>query len=559
MCLQDVPQSTIMSQQTQSDCGPTLERYKLSRLMEDTGDILSRINKIKRKRDKRSFTAELAELSKKEISRDNVNIFGKDIPIMNLLRTSEVESTSKEPVSLESWKASSIKISEKLSLHTEIDGPELDLNYLNGYFKSLNQKSSVLIKKSKIQKENLPKTSWKSLPYSLQGFTEKGLTKTLKIKLLPTKGQQHRLKMWMDMYRLLYNMESNMIFTSDEFVEKKKILGSSTVRDMTLARGKFKNREVSPKHQTYIDIIECMSPSAILDCVHPHVTGNYKTCKSNRHYNHAKLQMLKKHKKGIFKVTSHGYSMESNAIKLLPSFLNNVPIKMKPLREHEKELIQLNTQELSTLTIQESEGIYYAAFTISVNSLPNLSKKVTAFDPGIRTFMTTADSEGKINEHGSCIYAKINKYIRRVISRPAKNKKQHRAIERLKTKVDKFVNDFHCKLAKYLAINNAAIIAPELGSYLCRKKQRCIWDHLLQRMVHHANFSHRLRNACQTYSCHYLYSKEHYTTMGCSQCNNSYKVGSEKTYKCPKGCMSIDRDVNAARNIFSRFIVLSSQ
>lgn len=47
--------------------------------------------------------------------------------------------------------------------------------------------------------------------------------------------------------------------------------------------------------------------------------------------------------------------------------------------------------------------------------------------------------------------------------------------------------------------------------------------------------------------------KEHYTSQACTKCGNCKKING-KTYNCGKCGLSINRDINGARNILLKYL-----
>lgn len=367
-------------------------------------------------------------------------------------------------------------------------------------------------------------------------------------------------------------MESDTIYNNVELCDGD-IMPANAARDKTLARGKFTNEVKTVDEIKRIEIIDNYLPSAILDCVHPHVHGNYKSCQSNNHKNHDQLFMTRKAGVGMFKVSNKGYSLKKKITKkgtknitsrylcILPIVTKKVTATIKIYKQHQKDFDMIHEQyannTVRTVNIILKNNAYYAAFTYEAAEVPNLSEKFMAFDPGLRTFMTACDSDGTIREYGKQMVSIASRLAKRIIKYPANNIRELRGINRSKSKIDRRVDDIHRKLAKYLAINYKAIIAPEIGNYLAHDGPDGLYNNLVQRFIRHANFSNRLRNACQLYGSNYLYSNEYNTTKYCSQCKTGrYKIGKSKIYVCPNKCEVIDRDVNAARNILARFLVL---
>ena len=49
---------------------------------------------------------------------------------------------------------------------------------------------------------------------------------------------------------------------------------------------------------------------------------------------------------------------------------------------------------------------------------------------------------------------------------------------------------------------------------------------------------------------------EPYTTQGCSKCGNLYNIGKSKIYECKNCDLVCDRDVNSAKNIGMKGIIM---
>lgn len=563
MCHQEKHQNTMESQQIPSDYGPIQEKSSTLKHQEDIDDILSKIqSKMSRSKDAKSFIAELVARNNQKISIDKLNILGQNIQIMKLLQISEAESTSKEPVSYKSWQPLSMDTSKKLSLHIETDGPELDLNYLNGYFRDMKQGLKALIKKAQIQKKSCPEISWKSLPYTLQDImdSENTMMRTLTIKISLTPNQKMMFDRWMLYYRALYNYQSELLYNSDDFQKSGKMMAYNKLRDLSLCKASYKDDyfEKSPAERKKIDILREELPSAIMDCVAQHVRGNYETCKSNNHYNHEQLCMKKKKGEEMFKISSKGWNYtKDGGFSILPkSTITGIPV----VNKKDDRLLRFNlTDPKPTITVIKQHGEYYVAYPYLETMTMNMSDKVIAFDPGVRTFLTGADSTGKIKVFGKYIINRIDKFIL-AYKNPHENRKVKKRFIKSRAKIDRVVNDFHCKLAKFLAINYKAIIASEIGNYITHKQWYCAADKERCSRVRHANFTHRLKLACEKYDSMYLFTREHYTTKCCSQCKTGYyEIGSDKIYRCPNNCQPIDRDVNSARNILSRYVVLCNK
>ena len=66
----------------------------------------------------------------------------------------------------------------------------------------------------------------------------------------------------------------------------------------------------------------------------------------------------------------------------------------------------------------------------------------------------------------------------------------------------------------------------------------------------HYQFRKKLENKCEEYKCRYLEVNEYFTSKTCTNCGHIKEdLGSNKIYNCEICHITIDRDVNGARNI----------
>lgn len=377
----------------------------------------------------------------------------------------------------------------------------------------------------------------------------------------------HRVREMCNMYRLCYNLQSKMYYQylCDKDSGEKVTMSANTLRDMSLCKNG--HEAIDDKHAKRSRLINDGLPSAVMDNVHIHVVGNYKAAMANGHKIDGPFIMRKRDKKWMMKVTTNGWGITTdNEINILPRTLG---ISENIFDDHDMAIIKsMRITPTITITIQGKKIILDVPMEQHI--VPNICTKVTAFDPGLRSFIVTAASDGKLHEYGQEIIDKARVMSNRILCHPitsdrdtSKNRRRHinnqkRAINRSKAKIDRQVNDIHCKLAKYLALTNRAIIASEIASFLARSQHG--YNHYQQRFINHCNFIKRLKNACTRYDCLYLKTNEYHTSKSCSLCKDGYyDPGVSKTYTCPCCGGVIDRDANGARNILMRFLALTNK
>jgi hypothetical protein len=565
MLLQEKPQNTMELAQAHSEDGHIQEPSKQRQRRVGIIDISSR--KVTTEEERKLFTHELVALSKEATSRDKLRIFGKDIRITSLLKTSALASTHTDQDSNQSWREHCGAMSKKLSSHIATGGPGSDLSSMNGFFKDLNALSSVLIEKTPLRKRSSLRTSWKSLPYFLPSIMGSDHIGVIRGTIARKKDGvlMEKIRTIANAYRLLYNMESKLVYK--EYVDTGKIMSGMTARNIALCRLGYEPS--SERHERRLAVIVNDLPSACIECVHQHVTGNYRSALSNGHEISRPFLMKKKDDICMFRISSNGWSMKNGGVSILPKLLG-LRGEIGVFTEHDYEVITRSVH-IPTAIIKIVGKRAYIDVPVVQRGVPNFSQRITAFDPGLRSFIVTASSSSHVREYGQEIVSLAREATQRLLARPPpiitdemSNRMKRRlsmqlhAVDRLKAKTDRRINDMHRKLAKFLAMTNRAIVSSEIALYLARSQKG--YNALQQRFINHSNFVKCLKEACSRYGCLYLKTAEYHTSSCCSQCNAGYySPGDTKVYECPMGCPHIDRDVNGARNILMRFMALTGK
>ena len=191
------------------------------------------------------------------------------------------------------------------------------------------------------------------------------------------------------------------------------------------------------------------------------------------------------------------------------------------------------------------------------------NKKICALDPGFRCFMTGADLEGKCFKIGENVRETLiekEKKIDNLQSQLSKAKNTNnrcgyiRKLLIYKNKQHKYINlinELHNKTIKYLTDNYEIIIIPKFSITTMHKTKK------FNRMLHslaHSKFLVKLQNKCNYLGKKVIVTDEKYTTKTCCNCGYMKKMTNEKTYKCDKCKIVIDRDINGAINILQKTI-----
>jgi len=119
------------------------------------------------------------------------------------------------------------------------------------------------------------------------------------------------------------------------------------------------------------------------------------------------------------------------------------------------------------------------------------------------------------------------------------------------------LRNFHYQVARYLVGTARVILLPTFPtSKLVRHKSTGRKTHrALSRMAHY-RFQQRLLFSAQQRGVQVHLVSEAFTSKTCSRCGFLHrKLGSADTFACPACSHTIDRDLNASRNILIRFLV----
>ena len=186
---------------------------------------------------------------------------------------------------------------------------------------------------------------------------------------------------------------------------------------------------------------------------------------------------------------------------------------------------------------------------------------IVAMDPGVRTFQAIyghTDDGIQYGEIGKNDREKIFRLclsadkLQSKISKTKKNRRMKRALAKIRHKVKNLTNELHWKLANYLTKNYNTIIIPEFESKKMSQKLHSKTSRQLLTWSHYT-FRQRLIHKAKKHGCSVIVCNESYTSKTCGSCGKINKrLGSSKVFYCHNCKITIDRDINGARNILLR-------
>jgi len=213
--------------------------------------------------------------------------------------------------------------------------------------------------------------------------------------------------------------------------------------------------------------------------------------------------------------------------------------------------------------LQRVDEMYYlfAPELLVLNKMDSKNKdEQITVDPGIRKF-GTGITENKVVKIGDECDKIIRNYLLRKdkimsnenISKEIK-KKNELMINR---KIKNLVNELHWKSIDYLTKNYKTILIGDMSTKSIVSKKGNL-NKMSKRIALHLNFykfHQKLKYKCNINNAEYGKIKEWMTSKMCSNCGSiKENLGSSEIYECEECKVTMDRDVNGARNIHIKAI-----
>jgi putative transposase len=211
--------------------------------------------------------------------------------------------------------------------------------------------------------------------------------------------------------------------------------------------------------------------------------------------------------------------------------------------------------KVKTLTIQKSStGKWYASFSCEVEPerLPERPEQV-GIDVGLKTFATLSTGEEIANPRFFRKEEKALAKVQRKHSKLAKGtperRKHRKAVARVHERIAFRRDNFTHQESRRLVDSYGVICVEDLHV------NRMTHNHCLAKSIHDASWSEFFSKlACKAEEAgrRYVAVNPAYTSQDCSRCHHRQVMPlSERTYHCPCCLLSLDRDLNAAKNILA--------
>ena len=525
-------QPTLMgSLQGHLSVGQTLEKLIILEQKVDNIDIVlpQSINL-----EKNTSMEEFPVSNKKMTLEDKfgpLRLDGRNILLLPIL---PVESIFHEKVYSPFWNKLSREMSTKLWLPTEIGLQDLGLNYLNGCSENMEPRSWCKMTVQKTTPVISLKILCQSLLYSQQNIMEEGsiMKRTRKILFIPNKKTKNLLMKCFGATRYTYNK-------AIEYTVKNGCPTFYTLRNKIVP----KNSEL-PENEKWLSEVPYDTRQNVLK----EVVSMYKGCKTRKDHNWKPSFKSKK-------TPIQSCHVDSGALKTgIRLFVNRLKNSATLRIPNKKDRTWLNERigKLNDFVIIMDIGRFYLCINTESNSIiNNRTTDEVALDPGVRTFQTFYSPNGSCGKLGDGMMNKLKKIYTRIdkLSSIPRAKKR---LQVLRTKVRNVVSNLHHQSSSFLCKNYRTIFIPEfkttqmVGKNLPKVVKRAMMS------LSHYKFRERLIHKAKLNGVSVIVCNESYTSKTCGKCGILNNIGKNKVFTCHSCGISIDRDLNGARNIYIR-------
>ena len=542
-----------------------------------------------------SSTAEFPPQNRAMISNDRWNICVHNFQGTESSQTSDPVSTSKGKGCVPFWMKHKEADYAKLLWPTETDYVDSPLTSLSGSSPKGAQHSWFKTE-SKTFNTSSQRTSWPSYMCSVVDSTacdgisalskptpkkkkeedteeQKGETLQRKIRLFPTAAQTIRLKRWMEASRWSYNQAVFAINQRNMANQKRKTQDKKVRRQWSA----ISLRNVVARTRTHLRLFEDVPVHimsyAVTDAVAALKSNIAKWKKNPKH--HFELHYKRTNDKIVaITIEKTAAKILDSALMFYPSYMEKLPIRCSKI----PSLVPRGKPQCDNRLSVDAQGHFYFHITIlqtpievQTSKIPRQS--VVALDPGVRKFLTAYSPDGWIahlgTKHDTGRLAFLKRRVQTLVARtkalPNKQRQKKyrmkKAAQRARDRIKHLVLDMHCKISNYLVKSFSVIVLPDFRSQQMSKKKapngkkRTIGRgtvKLMQTLSHYSFRTRLLQKAARTPECKVLICGEQYTSKTCGLCGKiNPKLGSSERFRCTCGA-SLDRDVNAARNILLR-------
>ncbi len=385
--------------------------------------------------------------------------------------------------------------------------------------------------------------------------------RTRKIKLTTTPIQRKIFNEWISTTRYVYNRALRAIKTEGLSINKFDL------------RDRFVSAERNPNVQLW----ETRTPRDIRAGAIADICSAYASAFTNLqqgNITHFELDFKRKKDNKDSIVISQDLVKINNVgeISICPIIMLNRTIEI--LKEQNKclsnkEIRKMNIFKFGKKTMKKekelkvehdcrltfSRGEYHLLIPIDIEQVNHVDTlRVCGIDPGVRTFQTIfSENDITVVNIDREKFKNLKKKLDSLIS----CKRKARYIYKMRNKMDNLINDMQWKTISHLTNNYDYIFLGKLDSQQCvmRSKNPTLNRDIM--LLKHFEFRTKLRYIALRKGIKLFIVPEHFTSKTCGKCGILTEVGASKTYDCQSCQYITDRDVNGARNIMMKGLLLN--
>jgi putative transposase len=399
---------------------------------------------------------------------------------------------------------------------------------------------------------------------------EKTNIRSEKVKLWLSTEHKTLLKKWFGVFRYVYNTAIHELKKYSDFV-LSLTPAQRKLKENKLDGNKLRDKIIgSEKNKKLPDWVYEVPSDVRNDAVRDAWKAYRALIKSRSNKIHCELHYCKKKETHSITIGDKGFTGET--IYVTKSVINGKKITGK-LTGKRARVIQSDGN--ARLSYVKKDGYYlHKVINEPRRTSESQGRSMIALDPGVRTFMTsyepnmTADiGSGAVIRVAKLKNAQINLLAKMKKVNAEKRKGLKKAYGKIKKKITNLIDELHWKTIAYIMQYDIILLPSfEVKGMIKRSDhsvgrirkitKKTVSDLLL---LQHYKFKMRLINKVKASPDHMLFIvNESYTSKTCSSCGYEHtKLGSSKTFNCPKCSMNLDRDVNGARNIFHKYVHLT--
>lgn len=343
------------------------------------------------------------------------------------------------------------------------------------------------------------------------------------------------MKQWMGTRRFVYNKVLNKIKNEEEKISFYPL------------RNKYVTSKDNPNIEKWqLDTPKDIRAGAIRDLI-----KNYKTAFSqlkSKNISNFKMNYCSKKNSPSIEIPKSALKMKNEGIYMYSTYMKK---KIKIGKRQSK--IKLDIDYDCRLQCKNNEWFLLVPIKSKIEEIEN-RKEWCSLDPGSRSFQTLYSEDMvlqvKINkELTKKLQIKIDKFKSLRDRKIIKRKRYKRKERKIYKKMNNLIDELHHKTIHFLTSTYNYIILPIFESQKMTKNSnnKYLNRDLLQ--LKHYLFQERLKSKCLIRKCKLDICTEEFTSKTCGRCGILNEVGSSEIYKCSNCDLTIDRDINGARNI----------